>query len=82
MPSLADIPVEVFIDNLLPVIPLKDILSLTVTSKDYAALCSDDTFWKRRLKEDYNFSDASSARTRGYKFLYKGVHNARVYVWG
>ncbi|KAF8587910.1 RCC1/BLIP-II [Ramaria rubella] len=79
---LSDIPLEVLIDNLLPLIPLKDILSLTVTSKDYAKLCSDDTFWKRKLKEDYNFSDASSARTKGYKFLYKGVHNAKIYVWG
>jgi SCF-associated factor 1 len=82
MPSLGDIPLEVLIDNLLPLVPLKDILSLTVTSKDLAALCADDTFWKRKLQKDYNFSDASSARTKGYKFLYKGVHNAKVYVWG
>ena len=82
MPSLTDIPVEVFIDNILPLVPLKDILSLTSISKDFAALCNDDTFWKRKLKEDYNFSDIATARTRGYKFLYKGVHNAKTYVWG
>jgi SCF-associated factor 1 len=82
MASLASLPVEVFIDNILPLIPLRDIPSLTVTNSQFAVICSDDTFWKRKLKEDYNFSDVSSARTKGYKFLYKGVHKSKVYLWG
>lgn len=83
MPSLADIPLEVLIDNFLPYIPLASIAALSLTSKDLAALCSDDTFWKRKLQEDYNFSDASTARTSGgYKFLYRGFHRAKLYVWG
>jgi SCF-associated factor 1 len=82
MPSVADIPLEIFIDNILPYLPLRDILTLTAVNKEFAILCSDDTFWKRKLKEDYNFSDVASARTKGYKFLYKGVHNTRTYVWG
>ena len=79
---LAELPLEVLIDNVLPLVALKDVLALASTCKGFAALCADDTFWKRKLARDYNFSDAASARTKGYKFLYKGVHNAQVYVWG
>ncbi|KIJ49163.1 hypothetical protein M422DRAFT_161543 [Sphaerobolus stellatus SS14] len=82
MPSLTDIPLEIFIDNILPLLPLNSIQSLTQVNKDFALLCSDDTFWKRKVKEDYNFSDIVTARTKGYKFLYKGIHNAKTYVWG
>ena len=81
-PSLADLPVELLIDNLLPLLPLKDVLALATTSTEYGAICSDDTFWKRKLQKDYNFADARSARTKGYKFLYRGVHRAKLYVWG
>lgn len=81
-PSLAALPLEVILDNLLPLLPLAAVLALGATSSEYAAICADDTFWKRKLAEDYNFADASSARTRGYKFLYRGVHNAKLYVWG
>lgn len=82
MPSLNDIPVELIVDNLLPLISLKDLLSLTVVNKAFSIACSDDTFWKRKVKEDYNFSDSSSARTKGYKFLYRGIHRSQAYVWG
>ena len=82
MPSLTDIPIEVLLDNLLTLLSIKDLLSLTQVSRDFALLCSDDTFWKRKVEKDYNFSDIATARTKGYKFLYKGIRNAKTYVWG
>ncbi|GJJ10996.1 hypothetical protein Clacol_005225 [Clathrus columnatus] len=82
MPSLTDIPVEIILDNLLPLFSLKDLLSLTLVNKDFSVVCGDDTFWKRKVNEDYNFPDASSARTKGYKFLYRGIHHSQVYIWG
>lgn len=82
MPSLADVPVEVLLDNLLPSVDIRDLLSLACTSKFFSLLCADDMFWKRKLQSDFNFSGAGTARTSGWKLIYKGLHNPRVFVWG
>ena len=47
------------------------------TEQELASLCSDDTFWKRRLESDFNFSGAGTARTSGWKFIYRGLFNPR-----
>lgn len=75
-------PVEVLLDNLFPSMQIADILRLGCTNKTFATLCSDDTFWKRRLESDFNFSGAGTARTSGWKFIYRGLFNPQVYVWG
>ncbi|KAF9461207.1 regulator of chromosome condensation 1/beta-lactamase-inhibitor protein II [Collybia nuda] len=82
MPTFAEIPVEVFIDNFLPNLPVATLLRLTCTNKFFAEVCSDDTFWKRKLKRDFNFSGTGTARMSGWKFIYRGLFNPRVYVWG
>ena len=79
--NLQDIPVEVFLDHLLPTIPLRDLLSLATTNKFFALLCSDDTFWKLKLKDDLNYS-ITDARHKGFKLLYRGIRRPSVYVWG
>ncbi|KIP10060.1 hypothetical protein PHLGIDRAFT_28732 [Phlebiopsis gigantea 11061_1 CR5-6] len=82
MPALQDLPPEVFLDNLLPFLPVTDLQHLGATSKDFYKLTSDDLFWKRKIREDYNFPDSSTARNTGWKFIYKRLANPKVYVWG
>ncbi|THV05547.1 RCC1/BLIP-II [Dendrothele bispora CBS 962.96] len=82
MPALTDIPLEVFIDHLLPLLPISDLLHLTTTCKFFATLCSDETFWRRKLQDEFNFSNAETARTSGWKFIYLRMANPRVYAWG
>ncbi|KDQ26645.1 hypothetical protein PLEOSDRAFT_1043136 [Pleurotus ostreatus PC15] len=82
MPSLTDVPVEVLIDNLLPQISLVDLLSLTCTNQFFAIVCSDETFWKRKLERDFNFSPTATARKSGFKVLYKGLRRPHLFVWG
>ncbi|KAI0251809.1 RCC1/BLIP-II [Lactifluus subvellereus] len=79
---LADIPVEVLLDNLLPFSQVRDVLSLGSTNKYFAALCADDTFWKRKCQEDFNFTSQETARQSGWKNLYRGLNHPRVFVWG
>ncbi|KAF8555990.1 RCC1/BLIP-II [Imleria badia] len=79
---LEDIPVEVLLDNLLPSLPIPDLLRLGATNHFFASLCNDDTFWKRKLQEDFNFSDEGTARSTGWKFIYQGLSCPRTYVWG
>ncbi|KAL0065178.1 hypothetical protein AAF712_007848 [Marasmius tenuissimus] len=82
MPRITDLPVELHIDNFLPILPLKDLLNLGATNKHFATLCNDNTLWKRKLDSDFNFNGANTARTTGWKFIYLRLTNPRVYVWG
>jgi len=79
---LADIPVEVFLDNLLPFAELRDVLNLGSTNKFFAALAADNTFWKRKCQADFNFTSQETARQSGWKNLYRGLNHPRIFVWG
>lgn len=80
--GIADIPVEVLIDNILPFCDVKDVFSIGCTNKFFALVTADDMLWKRRLAVDYNFTGSETARTSGWKFIYKRLRNPRVFVWG
>jgi len=80
--GIADIPVELLIDNLLPFCEAKDVFSLGCTNKFFALVTTDDMFWKRRLVVDYNFTGSETARTSGWKFIYQRLRNPRVFAWG
>jgi len=79
---LTDLPVEVLVDNVLPLVELSDIGSLAATSRALAAVSADDTFWKRKCDDDFNFTSSETARTSGWKVLYKGLFRPRIFVWG
>jgi hypothetical protein len=79
---LTDIPVEVFLDNLLPFASARDVLSFGSTNKLFAAICADETFWRRRCHEDFNFTSQETARQSGWKTLYRGLNHPRIFVWG
>ncbi|KAI0272360.1 RCC1/BLIP-II [Gloeopeniophorella convolvens] len=80
--QLSDLPVEVLLDNLLPAASPRDVLSLGSANKFFAAVCADDTFWKRKCEADFNFTSQETARQTGWKKLYRGLSHPRVYVWG
>ena len=80
--TVTDLPVEVWIDNILPSLPIADLLRLGCTSRFFYLLTSDEPFWHRKLQEDFNFSGSDTARATGWKFIYKRLRNPQVYVWG
>lgn len=82
MPSLEDLPVELLLDHLLPVLPVRDLLALGATNHLFASICYDETFWKTKCKADFNFSGSRTARTKGWRFIYKGLSHPKVFVWG
>ena len=94
--TLAELPIEVLLDNLLPYVQVPDILRLACTNKVrflwtsnvliellhelwqlFSVLCSDDTLWKQKLQSDFNFSGEATARTSGWKFIYRGLSKPR-----
>lgn len=79
---LAEIPVEVLLDNVLPLLAVPDLNNLGSTNRFFYDLCNDSTFWKRRIQEDFNFPCDDTARSSGWKFIYRGLTNPHAYVWG
>ncbi|KAA1469035.1 RCC1/BLIP-II [Dentipellis sp. KUC8613] len=82
MPTLTDLPVEVLLDNLIPLIPIRDVSRLARTNKFFAILCADDMLWKKKCQEDFNFTGSETARTSGFMRLYRGLSRPRIFVWG
>jgi SCF-associated factor 1 len=82
MRGLSDLPVELLLDNLFPTLPVPDLLRLSQTNKFFSSLGGDDTFWKRKLDQDFNFTGQGTARTSGWKLIYKGLSKPAVFVWG
>lgn len=82
MAALKDIPLEVVLDNLFPLLPTTDLQHLGATNKSFYTLAKDDLLWKRKIKEDFNFPESDTARTTGWKFIYQRLSNPKVYVWG
>lgn len=64
MLTIHSIPIEVFLDYLLPIVAVPDLLNLACADRFFARLCNDDTFWKRKLKADMNHSIVD-ARNKG-----------------
>ena len=82
MSSLTNLPQDLLVDTLLPTLPVQDLLALGSTSHAFAHLTSDEVFWKRKCEQDFNFSGARTARRTGWKKMYKGLNNPKVFVWG
>ncbi|KAG8909266.1 hypothetical protein FRC02_007909 [Tulasnella sp. 418] len=81
--SLSALPYELLVNHLLPSLSLSSLLALTCTSKDFATKCSDPILWKRKLETDFNYYPGDeTARTSGFKLIYKEIHRPKVFVWG
>ncbi|KAF7370577.1 RCC1/BLIP-II protein [Mycena sanguinolenta] len=80
--SIQELPVELVLDNLLMVMPIQSVVRLGCTNKLFAEICADELLWHRRLQTDFNFSGVGTARVSGWKFIYRGLFNPKVFVWG
>ncbi|KAF8624752.1 hypothetical protein AX15_005650 [Amanita polypyramis BW_CC] len=79
---LADLPLEILLENILPILPTSDLLNLGCTNRSLAKLCNDETLWHNKLLVDFNFTGAGTARSSNWKLIYKGLDKPKVYVWG
>lgn len=82
MSLFESLPQELLIDDILPLLSLRDLLSTFQVNRFFAKLGQDEVFWRRRLREDFNYTSASNARNSGFKFLYSRLNKPMVYVWG
>ncbi|KAK6903041.1 hypothetical protein I203_108302 [Kwoniella mangroviensis CBS 8507] len=85
-PTLTDIPNEVILDHLLPVLQLRDIVSLSAVNRQFNLLTSDPTFWRSKTLSDFTFPTTSHPNTSSskdwWKRVYLGLLNPKAYLWG
>ncbi|WVQ71765.1 hypothetical protein IAR50_001306 [Cryptococcus sp. DSM 104548] len=85
MPSLTDIPSEVILEHLLPILPLTDIASLSAVAHFFRNVSRDPAFWRLKATSDFSFSPAlhpPAPSPDWWRRVYLGLLNPRAYVWG
>ncbi|ORY27217.1 regulator of chromosome condensation 1/beta-lactamase-inhibitor protein II [Naematelia encephala] len=84
--NLLDVPAEVILDYILPLLPLKDLASFAQVNKQFNALTSDETFWSHKTLSDFTLPSsllAPRGASSGWsKRVYRGLLFPRTYVWG
>lgn len=80
--SLSDLPVELLVYRLLLLLSARDLLAFGTTDRYYAILCNDEILWKMKCEADFGLSEHKLAMTKGWKFVYRTLKNARVFIWG
>ncbi|CAK9785467.1 RCC1/BLIP-II protein [Cutaneotrichosporon oleaginosum] len=94
-PSLLDLPPEVLLQGLLPVLPLKDLLNISLVNRELHALANDPGLWRSMMQADFSYSaanlglaaprseDGRNSRDAGwFKRVYLGLTRPHVYLWG
>ncbi|GMK59581.1 hypothetical protein CspeluHIS016_0801870 [Cutaneotrichosporon spelunceum] len=94
-PSLLSLPPEVLLQALLPVLRLKDLLSISLVNKKLHSLANDPGLWRSKMQDDFSYSAANlglaaprseggrNARDAGwFKRVYLGLTKPHVYLWG
>ena len=83
MPSMLSLPPEILVYHILLDLCAQDVLSLGSTNKYFRDYCNDELLWQRKCEEDFHkFKGSFTNRASGWKALYKGFTNPKVYVWG
>ena len=84
MPSIADLPVELLTDRILPLLPLSTLLqSVATTCRFFHLLTVDEALWKRKLEEDYSDTlKCIKATNVKRSLLYRRLYSPKIYVWG
>lgn len=77
------VPVDLILDSLLPLLPLRDLLSLASTCHSLQTLIhSTQSIWRTRVEVEYRFPATATGRVDGFKTLYRKLSRPQVWVWG
>ena len=89
---LTGIPAELVTEIILPHLPVKDILRLSLTCRALYDLTGEDKLWKERCKSDFAFirsnlgslvlGQPSTGGALSWKKVYGLLANGIVYGWG
>ncbi|OXM80887.1 SCF-associated factor 1 [Cryptococcus neoformans Bt63] len=84
-PTLTDLPSEVILEQLLPLLPLKDVLRLSQVNHQLHSLTLDPSYWRHKTTSDFAFSPSSHPPFPSpdwWRRVYFGLLQPRAFVWG
>lgn len=82
---LSKLPIALFTDNILPLLPAAALNRLGATNRDLHGFVDGfecEIVWKRKAVDEFNFPSTASGRRRGWKSLYKRLRRQSAFVWG
>lgn len=82
MVNLLHLPVAILVDDLLPLLPNRDLATLRSVCRTAKRLAEDEVLWARKTLVDFSFPRYATARMGGWFNLYRGLSRPQVYVWG
>lgn len=80
--GVSQLPYQLLLDNVLPLLDIQTLIRLRSVSHAFKEAVDDDVVWRRRIRSDFRFPLQSSARTTGWKTVYRGLANTELYTWG
>lgn len=80
--GVSQIPYQLLLDAILPLLDIQTLIRLRAVSHAFKEAVDDNVVWRRRIRTDFRFPLQSSARTTGWKTIYRGLANPELYTWG
>ncbi|RXK35488.1 hypothetical protein M231_07266 [Tremella mesenterica] len=83
--NLLDIPTEVMVDILLPLLSARELSNMMICCKRLYSLVTDESLWRLLVQRDFSFSPSTLAKPsdpRWFRHLYRGLSHPRTFLWG
>ncbi|KAG9326119.1 hypothetical protein KVV02_005624, partial [Mortierella alpina] len=81
--NLLSLPFEILVGQILAIVDLAELGSLSRVCRDLRQLCETDYLWQRKFFHDFAFRPHRTLRQLGsWKRLYQAMDRVEVYTWG
>jgi len=81
MTSIVSLPSDIIIDNIFPLLSVKEFLNFSATCKAFHALAYDEVYWRKLTTSTFRLP-AQPLREKGWRELYKNLSSATLFTWG
>ncbi|KAL1917599.1 uncharacterized protein VTP21DRAFT_3992 [Calcarisporiella thermophila] len=80
--QITDLPEEILVDNIFAYLSNSSLAAAAQSCKFFARLIEDESIWKHKCLNEFNFPDLVTFRQLGWRTLYRRLRHPRVYTWG
>lgn len=76
------LPYQLLIDGILGKLDVQSLVQVRATCRTLRLAVDDDIIWRRRILADFRFPVRSTARTSGWRTLYRALADPEMFTWG